>query len=137
MANVLIIDNQPERRGWLFLELEQDGHRVSAVGSREMEYISLDCLTFDIAIINLFPDASATWDLHHEFKCRLPDFPVLVYMIKNSSAIASLKSAIKVILNKKQLPLTNSNRHSSVIAADIENIRYRIGTFSDAAALMG
>jgi len=121
MANILIIDNQPERRGCLFLDLEQDGHRVSAVGSRELEYISLDCLTFDIAIINLFPDASATWDLHHEFKCRLPDFPVLVYMIKNTHTIESLKSAMKEILNKKQsCSLNKFSCSSPVIDSAIE-----------------
>ena len=102
MANILIIDNQPQRSAFLFKELEKDGHEVSAVESREIGRIWLDSLTFDIAVINFFPDTGGTWELYREFRARLPNFPILVYLKNNMHAINSLRAAVREVLSQKR-----------------------------------
>lgn len=98
MTDILILDNQAHRREHLSQELEKEGYCPTAISDAEFDQAHFDCSQFDLAILNLYPDSLKTWELYHDFRKNCPDFPVLVYLIKNIYALKSLKIAIRDIL---------------------------------------
>ncbi|MBC2715894.1 MAG: response regulator transcription factor [Desulfobacteraceae bacterium] len=99
MTAILILDNQAHRREHLSLELEKEGYCPTLISDGGLDLAHFDCTQFDLAILNLYPDSIKTWELYYDFRKYFPDFPVLVYLIKNIYALQSLKTAIKDILN--------------------------------------
>lgn len=99
MATILIFDNQVHRREHLAKELEKEGYCVKAISDKEFDPEQFDCSAFDLAILNQYPDSMKTWELYFDFRKYFPDFPVLVYLIKNIYALRSLKISINDILN--------------------------------------
>ncbi|MFO7971486.1 MAG: hypothetical protein R6U40_07025 [Desulfobacterales bacterium] len=83
-------------------ELEKNGYDVELIGLEELYFNSLDLSGFNLAIISLHPDISATWNAYLDFRHQFPGFPVLVCM--GHHGVDRLKSAIKNVLIKNNPP---------------------------------
>jgi CheY-like chemotaxis protein len=100
MPRILIFDSQKHRREHLVSELEKEGYDVKAISEQDFDPAKFDCSPFDMAVLNLYPDAMRTWEIYYDFRKYFPGFPVLVYLIKNIFALRCLKISIKDILNE-------------------------------------
>lgn len=97
MGSILIVDNQQSRNQRLARYLSEAGHRVSGIRS-PVDLAEHDYSKFDLAIVNLYPDAGRTWELYRKFKHEYPELPVLVYVENSFDAFRSLKQVIASIL---------------------------------------
>jgi len=101
LASILLIDNKETRKQKLERYLSEAGYGVCGISdARSLRH--MDCSGFDLAIINLYPDANRTWAFYRRFKEQYPGLPVLVYLENSFSALRSLKQAIGLILGKPQ-----------------------------------
>ena len=81
--------------------MEKEGYCPAAISDHELDLAHFNPGEFDLAILNLYPDSMKTWDIYYDVHEKFPDFPVLVYLIKNIYSLRSLKLAIKEILNNQ------------------------------------
>ena len=101
MVSILLIDNKETRKQELERHLSEAGYRVCGISdARFLRH--MDCSGFDLAIINLYPDANRTWSFYRRFKGQYPGLPVLVYLENSFRALGSLKQAIGLILGEPQ-----------------------------------
>ena len=99
MKTILIIDNEAQEKVLVNEALQREGYHIKTMDADSLDLETLDPSSFDLTIVNLYPDVPTTWGIYLDFKHHFPDCPVLVYM--NHQALESLKSAIKNIFRKQ------------------------------------
>lgn len=100
MAHILIVDDQECRKEKLVRYLSEKGYSVSAVSGPE-SLDTLDLASFDLFIVNLYPDVDRTWGVHLSLKQQHPCAQVLVYLKESFQTFRGLKQSIASILNEE------------------------------------
>lgn len=112
MKKILVIDDEVKEKEYMNRELQREGYSVKIVEAESLDYKRLDVTGFDLAIINLYPDAPTTWGVYLDFKQYFPNCPVLVYM--SHHALEGLKSAIKNVFRQQSRPSSNYSQTSHI-----------------------
>ncbi len=99
MKKILIV-SRGSREKTISSELKAGGYDVRLIGVEKLDFNSLDLSRFNLAVISLHPDISATWNAYLDFRQQFPGFPALVYM--GHHGVDRLKSAIKNVLIRKK-----------------------------------
>lgn len=102
MKKILIVCRGSREKKTISSELEKNGYDVELIGLEELYFNSPDLSGFNLAVISLHPEISATWSTYLDFRQQFPGFPVLVYM--GHHGVDRLKSAIKNVLIKNNHP---------------------------------
>jgi DNA-binding NtrC family response regulator len=102
MTDILIVDNNEYRNGFLRKQLADEGYRVSIIDDIEMLPSNLNGSQFDLALLNLQLEGFSSWKILIDIKEIEPSFPVLVYSIKNHDSIIALKETIIIVLGEKK-----------------------------------
>ena len=113
MKRILIIDNAAQEKTLVNEALKREGYRVNTLEAESLDLVRLDPATFDLAIVNLYPDVSNTWGIYLDFKQHFPDTPVLVYM--SHHALDSLKAAINNIFKIHQTSHADDRRDPGLV----------------------
>ena len=103
MGSIFILDNHPNRRQRLARYLSDAGHVVYSMEDPE-EMTNGVCIKCDLGVVNLYPDATRTWDFYRKFKEQYPKIPVVVYLENSFDAFRSLKQVIALILGETPAP---------------------------------
>jgi len=130
MANILIVDDQPNLQELFSQELEDEGHKVVGIGDAQSVSGCLGIPKPDLVLLDLYLNGFEGWDVLHDIKSKYPHLPVLIvtaydnyaddprvseadgYVIKNFTVLDDLKRKIANILDCKVLADTAKNQDS-------------------------
>lgn len=112
MANILILDDQPEIQELLFLDLGLEGHQIVSVSSAEMVWDVLRDLRFDLVLMDLYLNGFESWNIFRDIKRKYPKLPAVVYVNESTDAIDRLKQTVTRVLSRKNGSLVNQHSMS-------------------------
>ena len=98
MAKILIVDDKKTILKLLYQELSIGNYHVvtlSAIGLI-WEYIRDE--KPDLVLLGLHSESFDSWQILNDIKKKMPNLPVLIYIIENHHSMESLKQAINEIL---------------------------------------
>ena len=100
----MIADDQPYIRALLSKELSKEEYRVVNLGAVELIWERIKDSRPDLVLLGFHPESYDSWKILNDIKRRVPNLPVLIYVIKSIDAINSLKQAINKVLDKNFPP---------------------------------
>lgn len=94
MKNIMIIQKQPEIKEQELIrrELMREGYSVKTVDFDSIDFNTATLFGFDLAVVHLYPDVSASREACQVLKHHFPDLPIFIHMRRHG--INTLKSAI-------------------------------------------
>ena len=104
IVKILIVDDQPYIRALLSKELIKEEYRVVNLGAVELIWERIKDSRPDLVLLGFHPENYDSWKILNDIKRRVPNLPVLIYVIKSIDAINSLKHAINKVLDDKNFP---------------------------------
>jgi DNA-binding NtrC family response regulator len=104
MASILIVDDQPHVRKLVSKALTSDGYQVATIGDGALTGEYIRKLELDLLLLNSLSEGFDSFELLMDIKREDPKFPVLAYVIKNITAIDTLREAITGVVDENRLP---------------------------------
>lgn len=98
METILVVDNHQYRSRLLYKKLTDEGYGVSIIDDIHMLSYDFNDSQFSMALLSLELDGFDTWKILSDIKEKDPNFPVLVYTLKNNDSIIGLKETIAMVL---------------------------------------
>ncbi|MBU0986064.1 MAG: hypothetical protein KKH68_02330, partial [Proteobacteria bacterium] len=82
----------------LYKKLADDGYEVSIIDDIDMLPSDFNDSQFDLALLSLELDGFDTWEILSDIEEKDPNFPVLVYTLKNNHSIIGLIETVAMVL---------------------------------------
>ena len=101
MAKILVADDQPYIQALLSKELAKEDYQIVNLGAVELILEYVKDFRPDVVLLGLNQKNSDSWEIFRDIKRKVPELPVLIYVIKSFDAINGLKQAINEVTNKK------------------------------------
>jgi DNA-binding NtrC family response regulator len=101
MVKILIADDQPYIRALLKKEMAKEDYRIVSLGAVELIWERIKDSRPDLVLLGLHPEKYDSWEILNDIKRKVPNLPVLIYVIKSFDDINSLKEAIIDIIDRK------------------------------------
>jgi PleD family two-component response regulator len=98
MALILIVDDEcPDRRG-VTKALADEGYRMLSIDDPDVIWAYINRFKPDLVLLNGLSERFQSFEVLNDIKKKSPEFPVLVYMVKDGDALKKLKQAIAFAL---------------------------------------
>lgn len=122
MALILIVDDDSPHRHDAKKALANEGYRIISIADPAATWAYINRFKPDLVLLNGLSEQFQSFEILNEIKQKSPDFPVLVYMVKDDDAVKKLKQAVALALFEvrfsrrgKRSPLTQSGRSGGQI----------------------
>jgi len=98
MPKILIIDDKQIICKLIYDELTVENFQVVTLSSIGLIWKYIRDARPDLVLLGLHSESFDSWQILNDIKKNIPDLPVLIYTIKSTHSINSLKQAINEIL---------------------------------------
>ncbi|WP_373501041.1 response regulator [Desulfococcus sp.] len=121
MALILIVDDESPHRHDVKKVLANEGYRIISITDPTATWAYINRLEPDLVLLNGLSEQFQSFEILNDIKQRSPEFPVLVYMVKDNDAVKKLKQAVALALfevrfsrREKRSPFIGSVRSGQV-----------------------
>lgn len=98
MAFILMVNDEvPDRRN-VSKALENEGYRILSIEDPSLISAYIERFRPDLVLLNGLSERFHSFEVLNDIKRKYPEFPVLVYVVKDGDALNKLKQAIALAL---------------------------------------
>jgi PleD family two-component response regulator len=98
MALILMVDDESPSRKYVKKALADEGYRIISIDDPSATWAYITRFKPDLVLLNGLSERFQSYEILNDIKSRSPEFPVLVYMVKDDDALKKLKQAIALAL---------------------------------------
>jgi len=126
MALILIVDDEcPDRRN-VKRALANEGYRMISIDDPDAAWPYINRFKPDLVLLNGLSERFQSFEILNEIKNKSPEFPVLVYMVKDDEALKELKQAVALALFEVRFS-RGKNRPTSIRSMGFRQRRTSFG----------
>ena len=98
MPKILIVDDKKDILSALYKELAIENFQVVTLNTVGLIWKYIKDARPDLVLLGLHSESFDSWQVLNEIKKKIPDLPVLIYIIDGDRSMNSLKQAIDEVL---------------------------------------
>jgi DNA-binding NtrC family response regulator len=98
MRKILIVDDKKMILKSLYNELSLENFQVATLDSIRLIWEYIRDAQPDLVLLGLRSESFDSWQILNDIKKKMPDLPVLIYIIESHRSMGSLKQAVKEVL---------------------------------------
>ncbi|MCG6972971.1 MAG: response regulator [Desulfobacterales bacterium] len=98
MPKILIVDDKKDILSALYKELAIENFQVVTLNTIGSIWEYIKDARPDLVLLGLHSESFDSWQVLNEIKKKVPDLPVLIYIIDGHRSMISLKQAIDEVL---------------------------------------
>jgi DNA-binding NtrC family response regulator len=98
MRKILIVDDKKTILKSLYNELSLENSQVVTLNSIGLIWEYIRDTQPDLVLLGLHSESFDSWQILNDIKKKIPDLPVLIYIIESHRSMGSLKQAIDEVL---------------------------------------
>lgn len=98
MPKILIVDDKKVILSALYNELALENFQVVTLNTVRLIWEYIKDTRPDLVLLGLHSESFDSWQVLNEIKKKIPDLPVLIYIIDCQRSMISLKQAINEVL---------------------------------------
>jgi DNA-binding NtrC family response regulator len=98
MPKILIVDDKKMILKALYHELNNENFQVVTLNTIGLIWEYISDARPDLVLLGLHSESFDSWQILNDIKKRIPDLPVLIYILESHRSMNSLKQAISEVL---------------------------------------